>query len=198
MARPGAEVREAELLERAPQAHLRQIDTEALSENTLQVDAAPAYDPILLRVGAGLDKLLQCLFLLVESFDGRPVGLMSIRPSGPYWLKRCAQSRSVCRSIPPIRAASVRFIPSRTAASASNRRACAASFTFAASRRSSSAPKSSRRPTAAPIADLPNQSSRSEMDHAGASFQNRVRPSEGWYHIPFPSCRFRNCTGNAG
>src|SRR6185436_20967810 len=119
-----------------------QIDTEALSENTLQVDAAPAYDPILLRVGAGLDKLLQCLFLLVGE----------------------------------------RFIPSRTAASASNRRACAASFTFAASRRSSSAPKSSRRPTAAPIADLPNQSSRSEMNHAGASFQNRVRPSEGWYY----------------
>ena len=42
MARPGADVREAELLERAPQAHLRQIDTEALSENTLQVDAPPA------------------------------------------------------------------------------------------------------------------------------------------------------------
>src|SRR4029077_1142312 len=77
MARPGAEVREAELLERAPQAHLRQIDTEALSENTLQVDAAPAYDPILLRVGAGLDKLLQCLFLLVGELR-RPPGRLDV------------------------------------------------------------------------------------------------------------------------
>src|SRR6185312_7156322 len=77
MARPGAEVREAELLERATQAHLRQIDTEALSENTLQVDAAPAYDPILLRVGAGLDKLLQCLFLLVGELR-RPPGRLDV------------------------------------------------------------------------------------------------------------------------
>src|SRR4029078_6228840 len=77
MARPGAEVREAELLERAPQAHLRQIETEALSENTLQVDAAPAYAPILLRVGAGLDKLLQCFFLLVGELR-RPPGRLDV------------------------------------------------------------------------------------------------------------------------
>src|ERR1700738_5449159 len=77
MARPGADVREAELLERAPQAHLRQIDTETLSENTLQVDAAPAYDPILLRVGAGLDELLQCIFLLVGELR-RPPGRLDV------------------------------------------------------------------------------------------------------------------------
>ena len=82
---------------------------------------------------------------------GRPVGLMSISPSGPCWLKRCAQSRSVCRSMPPSRAASVRFIPSRTAAKASKRRACAASFALAAILRRSSDPKSCRRLIAAPI-----------------------------------------------
>jgi len=39
-------------------------------------------------------------------------------------LKRCAQSRNVCRSIAPIAAASLRFIPSNAAASDNNRRAC--------------------------------------------------------------------------
>ena len=52
-------------------------------------------------------------------------------------LKRCTQSRSVCRSMPPIFAASDRLIPSRTAAIDSNRRLWFASFDDAASRRSS-------------------------------------------------------------
>src|SRR6202048_2762935 len=60
--------------------------------------------------GAASASCFNASFCSSESFDGRPVGLMSIRPSGPYWLKRCAKSRSVCRSMPPIRARSVRFI----------------------------------------------------------------------------------------
>jgi hypothetical protein len=51
---------------------------------------------------------------------------MFIRPSGPCSLKRITQSRSVWRSIPPVFAASSRDAPSRIAATARSRRACAA------------------------------------------------------------------------
>src|SRR5258708_2289127 len=47
-----------------------------------------------------------------DNFGRRPVGLTLIRPSGPVSLKRWAQSRSVWRSMPPIRAAVARSIPS--------------------------------------------------------------------------------------
>jgi hypothetical protein len=30
------------------------------------------------------------------------------------------------------------------------------------------------------------------MNHAGASFQNRVRPSEGWYYTELAPTRFKN------
>src|SRR5260221_7660029 len=49
---------------------------------------------------------------------------MLTRPSGPCSLKRITQSRSVWRSMPAFVAASVRELPSSTAAIASNRRAC--------------------------------------------------------------------------
>jgi hypothetical protein len=54
----GADVREAELLQNPPQAHFRQIDAEALPQNTLQIDATPAHNSIRRRVGTGLDELL--------------------------------------------------------------------------------------------------------------------------------------------
>jgi hypothetical protein len=38
-----------------------------------------------------------------DSFRGRPGDLASIRPSAPSLLKRCTQSRSVCRSIRDVR-----------------------------------------------------------------------------------------------
>src|SRR5271167_887226 len=56
--------------------------------------------------------------------------------------------------MPPIRAASVRFIPSRTAASDKRRRLRFAFFTAAASRRSSSAEKSVRNFTADAMARI--------------------------------------------
>jgi hypothetical protein len=111
MARPGADVREAELLERAPQAHLRQIDTEALSENTLQIDAAPAYDAILLRVGAGLDKLLQCLFLLVGELR-RPPGRLDVDQTvRTVEAVRPVPSAGPCRRSAPPRCGSSRREP---------------------------------------------------------------------------------------
>ena len=61
---PGADVREAELLQNPPQAHFRQIDAEALTQNTPQVDAAPAHDAVRCRVRTGLDELPQRFLLL--------------------------------------------------------------------------------------------------------------------------------------
>src|SRR6266571_7399858 len=87
----------------------------------------------------------------LESVRGRPDGLMLISPSGPRSLKRCTQSRSVWRSMPPMRAASSRSIPSQTAASARSLRAWSASFAFPAKRRNSSVSKSSRSLTGALI-----------------------------------------------
>jgi hypothetical protein len=56
--------------------------------------------------------------------------------------------------MPPIRAASVRLIPSKTAASDNRRRLWFAFFVLAASRRSSLAEKSVRNPTAAGMARI--------------------------------------------
>jgi hypothetical protein len=63
-----------------------------------------------------------------SSLAGAPGEAIFIRPSGPCSLKRITQSRSVWRSIPPVFAASSRDAPSRIAATARSRRACAASF----------------------------------------------------------------------
>jgi hypothetical protein len=68
----GADVREAELLQNPPQAHFRQIDAEALTQNTLQIDAAPAHDAVRLRVGTGLDQLLERLLLILRELRRSP------------------------------------------------------------------------------------------------------------------------------
>ena len=68
--------------------------------------------------------------------------------------KRCTQSRSVWRSMPPIRAASARLIPSSTAASDSRRRLWLACLEAAASRRSSSVEKSALTVTAVAMARI--------------------------------------------
>src|SRR6516165_7759324 len=89
------------------------------------------------------------------SLGGAPGEGMLVRPSGPCSLNRITQSRNVWRSIPPILAASFREAPSRTAAIASSRRACAASFARLANRRTSPAVKSVRTATAWPMANDP-------------------------------------------
>lgn len=72
MLRPGADVREAELLQKTPQAHFRQIDAKTFSENALQIDAAPANHAIRLRVGTGFDQLLQGQLLRLRELRGTP------------------------------------------------------------------------------------------------------------------------------
>ena len=57
-------MREAELLENTPEAHLGQINAEAFAKNPLEIHAAPAHNAVLLRIGAGLHEAPQFLFLL--------------------------------------------------------------------------------------------------------------------------------------
>ena len=81
----------AELLENAPQAHFGEINGKALPKNALQVHAAPAHNPINLRIGAGLHELLQLLFLLRRKFRraaarldvDQPVGALLIEAMHP-------------------------------------------------------------------------------------------------------------------
>jgi hypothetical protein len=65
-------MREAELLENAPEADRGQINGEAFTENALQIHAAPAHHSVLLWIGASLNELPQFLFLLRRKFRGPP------------------------------------------------------------------------------------------------------------------------------
>jgi hypothetical protein len=76
----GADVRESELLQNPPQAHFRQIDAEALPQNTLQIDATPAHNSIRRRVGTGLDELPQRFPLLLGELR-RPPGRLDVDQS---------------------------------------------------------------------------------------------------------------------
>src|SRR5829696_2221346 len=95
-----------------------------------------------------------CASCSAERRGGWPFDQLSLSPSGPRSLKRCTQSRSVWRSMPPIRAASARLIPSSTAASDSRRRLWLACLEAAARRRSSSAEKSALTVTAVAMARI--------------------------------------------
>jgi hypothetical protein len=57
-------MRKAKLLENASEAHLGQINAKAFAKNPLEIHAAPARDPILLRIGASFHETPQFLFLL--------------------------------------------------------------------------------------------------------------------------------------
>ena len=47
-----------------PKAHLGQINRKARTKNPLEIDATPARNPILLRIGAGLHEAPQFFHLL--------------------------------------------------------------------------------------------------------------------------------------
>jgi hypothetical protein len=106
------------------------VDAEPLGDDALEVDAPPAHNAVDLAIGA------RC------SSDRRGFGpsvQLSNRPSGPEALKRWIQSRSVCRSMPPIFAAPPRSIPLRTAANERSLRLWLTFFDRRASPRNSSA-----------------------------------------------------------
>ena len=75
VARPCADVGEAELLEERPDIAFVRIDAEALLDNALEVDASPAHDAIALTIRASLDNPRQLGQLL-----GRQARLGALRP----------------------------------------------------------------------------------------------------------------------
>src|SRR4249920_4220178 len=105
-------MRKAELLQHAPEAHFRQIDAEAFPENTLEVAATPAHDPVLLRVGSGLDELLQRLLLLRRELR-RPPRRFAVDQAGSTMLVEAVHPVPQCLPVHAAdRAASARIIPS--------------------------------------------------------------------------------------
>ena len=133
------DVGEAEFLEELSDIARMKVDAEPLRDDALEVEPAPAHDPILLTIRTRLDDLRELSQLLRERRGLGPSVQLSTRPSRPDPLKRWTQSRKVWRSIPPIFAAELRSMPSRTAASDRSRRLWLASFDRRASARSASA-----------------------------------------------------------
>ena len=58
-------MRKAKFLENTPEAHLGQINAKAFAKNPFEIHAAPARNPILLRIGTGLHETPQFLHLLL-------------------------------------------------------------------------------------------------------------------------------------
>src|SRR3990170_8340381 len=114
-----------------------------------------------------------------DSRGAGPLHQASLRPSGPDALNRCTQSLSVCRSMPPIFAASSRLLPSLTAASDRSRRLWLASFEALASRRSSAAEKSVRIFTGDPMARILPAPKNHRSTRAG--IPPRVSRQSRWY-----------------
>lgn len=110
-------MREAEFLQQLAHVALVIGDAETIRDDALQIDAPPAHHAVNRPVRSHLDDLRQ--FGL--RFRRRARHGAAISPLGPSSLKRCTQSRSVWRSMPPIRAASSRLIPSMTPASDNKR-----------------------------------------------------------------------------
>ena len=137
MTGPCAHMREAELLQKLSDIARVKVDAEPLGDDALEVDPPPAHHAVLLAIRPGLDDLRELGPLLLRRRGLGPAVQLSMRPSGPKALKRWTQSRSVCRSMPPIFAAAPRSIPSRTAAKDRSRRLWLASFERRASARSS-------------------------------------------------------------
>jgi hypothetical protein len=132
--RAGADVGEVQRLQELADGPLVVVDAVALGDHLLQINPAPAHHAMHGAVRAGLHDLRQLLLLRRRGLPGRR---LSFSPSGPNALNRCAQSLSVCRSMPPILVASARPIPSRTAPIDSSRRLWFAFLPDAAKRRSS-------------------------------------------------------------
>jgi hypothetical protein len=132
-------MREAELVQKFGDIAGMEVDAEPLGDDPLEVDPPPAHDAVPLAIRIGLDdqgKLGQLLFR--QAGLGAP-GPVVDEPIRAQALKRWTQSRSVCRSMPPIFAAAARSMPSRTAASDRSRRLWLTVFDRRANDRSSSA-----------------------------------------------------------
>ena len=139
MTGPRTDVGEAEFLEQLSDIARMKVDAEPLGDDAFEVEPTPAHHPVLLTIRTRLDELRELSQLL-----RRKTRLGTLRPVVDEALQTrpveaMDQSRKVWRSIPPIFAAELRSMPSRTAASDRSRRLWLASFDRRASARSASA-----------------------------------------------------------
>ena len=88
MPRPGADVGEAELLQKRPDIALVEVDAEPLGDDTLKIDTPPAHDAVFLALRASLDDLRKLDHLLSRKRGFGPSVQLSRSPSGPEALKR--------------------------------------------------------------------------------------------------------------
>ena len=139
MARAGADVGEAEPLEELADRALVIGDPEALEDDALQVDPTPAHHAVHGPVRTGFDELRNLKTLLLREARLATFGPVVQKTVGAVFVKAVNPVAQRLAVLPPIRAASVRFMPSRTAASDRSRRLWLAFFVAAASLRSSAA-----------------------------------------------------------
>ena len=78
-----------------------------------QIAGPPAHDAIDAGIGPSSTRRARNALCSFVTLPGAPGDTLLMRPSGPCSLNRITQSRSVCRSMPPIFAASCRAAPSR-------------------------------------------------------------------------------------
>ena len=88
MARPRADVRKAELLEKLSDVAFVIVDAEALGDDALEVDPPPAHDAVDFSVGTGLDDRGELRLLAADRRGFGPFAQWSSSPSGPAALKR--------------------------------------------------------------------------------------------------------------
>ena len=99
------------------------VDTETILDDVLKIDAPPAHHAINRGVGPGFDDCSEFGLLFRREPRFWAAGPSVQKPVRAGFVEAMnPASRKVRRSMPPIRAASVRVMPSRTAASDSKRR----------------------------------------------------------------------------
>ena len=174
----------------------RQPDTEAPLDHGAKADPAPAHPPVRRRIRPGFDDRGRFARLFVGQPRPAPGTGRSESPASPSAVERWTRSsgqlspgqlpdpphRRVWRSMPALRAASVRLFPSSTNASAGIRRDARTSVARTASRRSSDAESSVRViPTATTIL-LASQ----DVTHSPTEMGTvpKVRASCRWYKRP--------------
>ena len=115
MARPCADVGEAELLEQLSNIAPVKLDPEPLGDDALESIRRQRTTPSFSRSGPASTIFANSAICSAERRGLGPCVQLSIRPSGPKPLKRWTQSRNVWRSMPPIfAAAAIHSIPHRS------------------------------------------------------------------------------------
>ena len=139
MPRLGADVGEAELLQKRPDIPLMEVDVEPLGDDTLEIDTPPAHDAIFLAVWASLDDSGDLGHLLGRQTRLRAFGPVVERPVRTQGVEAVNPVAKRLAVLPPIFEAAPRSNPSRTPANDRSRRLWLTSFDPRASLRRSAA-----------------------------------------------------------